>query len=305
MTEFRPPRGIWPILYAFFAADGSLDRGAMRRQVEACVAAGASGLAVLGLATEVAKLSPAERCRVVAWAAEDLGGRLPLMVTVFGETVALQAEALAHAAAHGAVVAILQPPRDPAMADAAVLARFFGAVMQRAAIQVGIQNAPDYLGVGLDAGAIAMLARAHENFRVLKGEGPATLIERVVAATEGRLAVLNGRGGLELADNFRAGCTGLVPAPDCCDVLAAAWAAFASGDPSTGERLYRDALPAIAFVMQSIEHLVCYGKRLMALRLGLGAVHDRPPGLAPTPFGEAAVARFAASLGRYALNAQA
>ncbi len=29
---------------------------------------------------------------------------------------------------------------------------------------------------------------------------------------DGRLAVFNGRGGMELPDNFRAGCAGLVPA---------------------------------------------------------------------------------------------
>ena len=33
---FRP-RGIWPMLYAFFDDADALDRPAMRRQVEACV----------------------------------------------------------------------------------------------------------------------------------------------------------------------------------------------------------------------------------------------------------------------------
>ena len=57
--------GIYPILYAFFRADGGLDREAMRRQVEACVRGGAQGIAALGLATEVQKLSPEERHEVM------------------------------------------------------------------------------------------------------------------------------------------------------------------------------------------------------------------------------------------------
>ena len=43
--------GIYPILYAFFDAQGRPDRALMRRQVEACLRHGAHGLAVMGLAT--------------------------------------------------------------------------------------------------------------------------------------------------------------------------------------------------------------------------------------------------------------
>ena len=291
-------RGIWPILYAFFDRQDRLDRALMRRQTEICLAGGGNGVAVLGLATEVAKLSPAERRHVVEWAAEDLAGRAPLAVTVFGATPAAQTEAVAHAAANGAVLAVLQPPRDPSLTDDDLL-RFFGAVMERAPITMAIQNAPDLIGVGLTPTSIAELARRHDNFRVLKGEGPAVLIERVVAMTEGKLAVLNGRGGLELTDNHRAGCAGLIPAPDCFEAQVAIWDAMDRGDEETAERLYREILPAIVFVMQSVDHLVCYGKRLVAARMGV-EVFDRAPGLAATPFGEAAIARFAARLGAYA-----
>ncbi|WP_264714747.1 dihydrodipicolinate synthase family protein [Limobrevibacterium gyesilva] len=290
--------GIWPILYAFFTAQDRLDRAAMRRQTEICVAGGGRGMAVLGLATEVAKLSTAERRAVVEWAAEDLDGRIPLAVTIFGATPEEQSEAVAHAAANGAALAILQPPRDPAMTEAA-LQRFFGRVMDRSPVTMAIQNAPEFLGIGLSPPAIAELSRRHGNFRVLKGEGPAVLMARVVAETEGRLAVFNGRGGLELPDNLRAGCAGLIPAPDCFEAQVRIYDAMRRGDAAEAERLYREILPAIVFVMQSIDHLICYGKRLVAARMGLAQVHDRAPGLAPTPFGEAAISRFAARLGPY------
>jgi 4-hydroxy-tetrahydrodipicolinate synthase len=56
--------------------------------------------------------------------------------------------------------------------------------------------------------------------------------------------------------------------------------------------------PSIVFVMQSIETLICYGKRLFAARAGL-AVHDRAPALHPTEFGLGLVARHAAALGPF------
>jgi len=289
------PSGIWPILYAFFRRDGALDRAAMRRQVRAVLAAGAPGMAVMGLATEVAKLSPAERRQVVEWAAEDLGGKIPLAVTIFGATPQEQSAAVAQAAACGAAWVVLQPPRIPGMAEAELL-DFFSAVIDRSPVPAGIQNAPELIGIGLGPSAIAELARRCANFTVLKGEGPATLIARVVEETEGKLAVFNGRGGLELPDNLRAGCAGLIPAPDCFEAQIAIFEAMRRGDEAEAERLYREILPAIVFVMQSVDHLICYGKRLAAARLGL-EVFDRAPGLAPNAFGLAAVERFARALG--------
>jgi 4-hydroxy-tetrahydrodipicolinate synthase len=289
--------GIWPILYAFFTADDRLERAAMRRQTEICVAGGADGMAVLGLATEVAKLSPAERRQVVEWAAADLAGRLPLAVTIFGATPAEQLEAVAHAAAAGAAWVILQPPRRPGISEAELLA-FFGEVIAGSPVPAGIQNALELIGIGLSPDGIAELARRQPNFRVLKCEAPATLVAGVVERTAGQVAVFNGRGGLELPDNLRAGCAGLVPAPDCFEAQVKIYRLMREGREAEAEALYREILPAIAFVMQSVDHLICYGKRLVAARMGI-VVHDRAPGLAPNAFGEAAVARFARALGPY------
>ena len=47
---------------------GKLDREAMLCQIRACLDAGAHGLAMLGLATEVAKLEESERLQVIDWA---------------------------------------------------------------------------------------------------------------------------------------------------------------------------------------------------------------------------------------------
>ena len=55
------PKGIYPILYAFFDAQNQLSRTAMHQQLEACLASGAHGIALLGLITEVSALSEAER----------------------------------------------------------------------------------------------------------------------------------------------------------------------------------------------------------------------------------------------------
>ena len=52
-------------------------------------------------------------------------------------------------------------------------------------LPVAIQNAPEYIGVGLSDGSLMELARSRPNFVLLKGEGPA------LAMVVGRLSDRN------------------------------------------------------------------------------------------------------------------
>jgi 2-keto-3-deoxy-L-arabinonate dehydratase len=288
--------GILPMQYAFFDGNGVLDRAAMRRQARAAVRGGAHGIAVLGLGTEVGKLDASERRSVIDWVSEEVSGALPLAVTVAGASVEEQVELARHAQCAGAAWVILQPPPERGLPESHY-AQFFARVMERVDLPVAIQNAPEYIGVGLGDGGLQELARERHNFVAVKGEGPAVTIRRTIEAVAPRLRVLNGRGGLELPDNLRAGCAGLIPATDTFDRQVAIFEAMCRGDEAEAERIYREVLPAIVFVMQSLDTLLCYGKRLAALRLGLGEVHDRQPAMAPTGFGIACVRRYADVLG--------
>ena len=292
------PRGIYPMLYAFFTAGGGLDRAAMRAQVEACVAAGAHGVAILGLATEVGKLTRQEQFDLVTWLARDLDGRLPFAMTVAGPTAEAQVEKLRLAADQGAQWAILQPP-SPDITEADLF-DFFSAVMAETALPVAIQNAPDLIGTGLSPASIARLAERHDHFTLIKVEGPALEMKEIHEATRGGLAIFNGRAGLELLDNLRAGCSGMIPSTETCDRQARIFDLMTGGDAAgeaEAERLYREVLPTLVFIFQSLDSLLCYGKRLVAQRLGLGPVHDRAPSQAPTAFGLACIDRYAAALG--------
>ena len=297
------PQGIYPMLYAFFTPDGRLDRAATRRQVQAFARHGAHGMAVLGLATEVGKLADAERRQLVEWVAEDLaqapGRKLPLAVTVNAPGVEAQVDFARFAASMGASWVILQPPAERNAGDE-FLVRLFGAVADRVELPVAIQNAPEYIGIGLTPEGIGTLARNHANFRILKGEGPVLAIRRVIEQTQGRVTVFNGRGGLELVDNLRAGCAGMIPGADTFDRQARIFDLLRAGQEAEADAAYREILPAIVFAMQSLETLICYGKRIAAHRLGLGPVHDRSPGMAPDAFGLACARRYADALGSLA-----
>lgn len=296
MNDSSHAHGIYPMLYAFFTRDGGLDRAATRRQVQAFVDNGAHGMAVLGLGTEVNKLTDSERRQLVDWVAEDLGGRLPLAVTVNAPTVDAQVEFAGFARSRGASWVILQPPPDRGVPEE-FFVRFFGEVADRVDLPVAIQNAPEYLGVGLTPQGVKTLARNHANFRLLKGEGAALVVRRYIEEAGDAVTVFNGRGGLELIDNLRGGCAGMIPASDTFDRQAQIFDLLRDGAEAHAEALYREVLPAIVFVMQSLDTLHTYGKRIAAMRLGLGEVFDRAPALAPTAFGMRCAQRYAAALG--------
>ena len=296
-------RGVYPMLYAFFDARGGLDREAMRAQVEYCVASGAHGIAALGLGTEVKKLSAEERRRVMEWAAADLGGRLPLAITVFGTTPAEQIGFVRAAAEADADWVILQPPQTGVPITEDQLVEFFGAVADAAPLPVAIQNAPQYIGVGLTSAGLDRLSRDHPNVSLLKAEGSAVETRSLIELTRGRMAVFQGRGGMEFIDVMRAGCVGMIPSVESCRVQARIFELMQTGraeDEAAAERLYAELAPLIMFLMQSVDQFLCYGKRLTARRIGLAEVHDRAPAQIPTPFGLACLARHAEVLERLA-----
>jgi 4-hydroxy-tetrahydrodipicolinate synthase len=300
MADRRFP-GIHAVLYALFDSGEALDRAAMRRQVELCLAAGVDGITVLGLATEVAKLAEAEQRAVVDWAAADVAGRVPLGVTVYGNATRAQLAMLRAAEAAGAQWLILQPPSVGSYA-AGELLRGLGRLADAASVPVALQNAPALMGRGLDAEAILALVARHPNVTHLKGEMPVVQLAQLIEVCGDRLTVLNGQGGLEMVDSLHAGCRGFVLAPDMVDHAVRIWRFWQAGEHGEADAAYAAMLPEIVFAMRSLEHLITYGKRIFAARCGF-EVHDRAPADRPSAFGLACAARHAAALGAFGTGA--
>ncbi|MCG8690203.1 MAG: dihydrodipicolinate synthase family protein [Minwuiales bacterium] len=283
------------MLYAFFDPTGAFDRPAMTRQVEAVLSSGSHGVAVLGLATEVNKLDTGERRALLDIVAETLDGKLPLAVTVAEPSIEGQIAFARAARDNGAQWIVLQPP-PVRQANETELVRFFGAVADRVDLPVAIQNAPAYIGVGLSIPAMATLHRNHPNVALLKAEGPAVYLRRLIEETDGVFRVFNGRAGMELTDSLRAGCVGMIPGVDACDVESEIYALYQAGETDAADERFRRLLPLLTFLMEDVDTLLCYGKRLTARRLGIGEVHDRAPTVEPTPFGLSLLDRLALDL---------
>ena len=287
--------GIYPMLYSFFGSDGKLRLDPFSLQVDAAISAGAKGIAVLGLGTEAAKLDEDECAAVITSIAKRLNNHLPMIVTIRGETPDNQLKAARRALDLGATALLLQPPSET-ISEAALLT-FFSEVINALDCPVGIQNAPEFLGYGLNDNNLISLAQNYTNFSIAKLECSALALEPSAKALTGKTMVFNGRCGLELTDNLRAGAQGLIPGIETIDRTAAIHAAFIAGEHEYADELYAKLLPVLTFVMQGIPQFLTYGKTLLAYRLGIEIGSAREPWLQPTDFGLECITRYAAQLG--------
>ena len=287
--------GMYPMLYAFFDEADRLRRDTHERQIEAALKSGASGVAVLGLGTEVQKLGRNERRMLIEWTMADVSQRAPVAVTIADGNIPDMIESAQFAERAGAAWLILQPPRPPA--SSADLITFFGAVADAVSLPIAIQNAPEFLGIGLSADDLLALNRSHPNVSIVKAESTAIAVAEMIRKIDGRMSVLNGRAGLELTDNLRAGCDGMIPGIETIDLQVKIFDAMKTQKFDEAEKLYQKLIPAIAFAMQGLGTFLLYGKLIAAHRLGLSPSTLRVPSDRPTEAGLEWTKRFANALG--------
>ena len=286
--------------YCFFNKNNSIDIPAMRDQISLIKKLGSHGIACLGLATEVNKLDFIEKKRIIELVAEISNGSLPLVVTISGRNIKEYKKLIEIATFYDASWIVLQPMLKKNTTDKDCY-EFFNNIIKVINTQtmVGIQNAKEYIGVGLEPSEIIKLYNKFINFRAIKGETSAVLIQKEINKYPNNLKVFNGRGGQEIVDNFLAGCSGIIPSLEGTDFFLKIYTLIQQKKISEARKIYKNILPSIIFSMQSIDSLVCYGKRICAYRMGINKVYDRRPALLPTTFGIKLAKDLAKQLGKF------
>ena len=286
--------------YCFYNKNNSIDLYAMRDQISLIKKLGSHGIACLGLATEVNKLNFIEKKKIIELVAEISNGSLPLVVTISGKNLKEYKKLVEVAEFYNASWIVFQPMLKKNTTDKDCF-DFFNKIIKvvNNRTLVGIQNAKEYIGVGLESKEILKLYNKFNNFRAIKGEASATIIQTEINKYPNNLKVFNGRGGQEIIDNFLAGCSGIIPSLEGTDVFLKIYKLIRQKNIREARKIYKKILPSIVFSMQSIDSLVCYGKRICAYRMGMKKIYDRNPGLTPTSFGIKLAKEFAEELGKF------
>ena len=276
--------GIYPMLYCYFDRDGEIYEEPMRIAVSRMIEYKVHGIAVLGLASEVNKLSLRNKIKLLECVCDTNQKSVPLSVTISENSVSGQIEFARIAKECGADWFILQPPPVPNASENQLL-DFFSQVIDKIDFMVGIQNAPQYLGYGLSNTGIKELMKRHANFKLIKTELGSCDVKELFDETQGAIDIFNGVGGCELPDVIRAGAAGVIPGSESFDVLLKIYNNMRLNNEPQAEKLYREVLPLLYFLDNNIDHLVSYGKTLLAKRLGVSAGHPALPSTVCSDFG--------------------
>jgi 2-keto-3-deoxy-L-arabinonate dehydratase len=260
------PSGIVPILATPFDHSGAVDEPSFVRQVHMCVENGVSAVAMFGLASEYYKLSDEERDRLARLTVEAAGGRLPVILSVTPHARELAVEEARRFAAAGADALMVMPPFFLGPAEEAIVAHI-AAVAASVDAPVIVQYAPAQTGRAIEPAIFAQLADKHPNIHAIKVDmaRAAPYVAALKQASADRLAVYAGYMGLDLPEAFEAGAAGCMPTASLAPTYVEQWRLLGT-ERQRARVSHARLLPAIQFVMQSVEFLIACEKRLLVKR---------------------------------------
>jgi len=259
MKELLPLRGIVTVLNTPLTHDDTIDVGGLKKHVAYALDAGVSGFLVPALASEVDKLSFAERMTVLETVLEANGGRVPLIAGASAPGPAERMKAARAAIAAGCDGVLVNVP-------------FTGEDEFEDAIRHIADLAPPLLmiqdwspgGYGLPIPLIQHLFETIEPFRALKIEVvPAGVkYSEVLQATEGRLHVSGGWAVTQMIEGLDRGVHAFMPT-GLHRTYTRIVARYATGDRDGAVRLFERLLPILAFSNQHLDLSIHFFKRLL------------------------------------------
>ena len=240
--------GVWGVLATPFAGpELALDTGSLTRLARHLETAGVTGLTVLGVFGEAARLSAAERRTVLATVVEAVG--LPLVVgaTSLATAPLLDEVAVVQEVAGDRLAAVMVQVHS---ASAEVLRAHLQAVHDATGAAVVVQDYPVASGVRIDGAELARALSGLPFVAAVKAESPPTAA--AVAALTARLEVpvFGGLGGLGLLDELAAGAAGAMTGFSFPEGLVACTRAWRDGGFVAAHDAFLRYLPLIAFEQQ-------------------------------------------------------
>ncbi len=258
--------GIVPIIPTPFFPDGKPDWESLQRLVEFAHAAGACAICLPAYASEYYKLTEDERREAIARAVEYAGSRIPVIAQVNSAVPHTVIDAAATAAENGAVAICTAVPRVMPLREDDLF-RFFARILESVQLPFLIQDF-NPSGVTLSARCVANLNSAFPHFRYIKLEEPmmATRVSEIADATDGRVGVLEGWGGMYMLELVRAGIAGVMPGLAVSDLLALSFRQARAQDFNSAYETFMHVCPQIVYSLQSMELFHHAEKRLLQAR---------------------------------------
>jgi 4-hydroxy-tetrahydrodipicolinate synthase len=244
--------GVFSVLPTPFSQDGRIDQGSLKRIIDLFLNAGVSGFTVLGVTSEVARLSEKEKREVVDVVLKHVSKRVPVVVGTTAEGTHTCIESSRAAIAAGASAVMVSPPRLPKLHSETVV-RHYKALADAVDIPIVIQDYPPISGYTMESALLVRIAREVPAASAIKLEDAPTPLKvaRIRAAAGGHsLAIFGGLGGVYLLEELLAGATGAMTGFAIPEILVQVVKNFHSGDLQKAKEVFYHYVAVMRFEFQ-------------------------------------------------------
>ena len=244
--------GVFSVLPTPFASSGEIDFDSLKRVVDLFTADGVNGFTALGVTSEVARLTDAERDAVLDTVVGHVNGRVPIVAGTTAEGLRTCIDYTRRAKAAGASAVMISPPRMPKINSDAV-AKHFAEVAAAVDIPIIVQDYPPISGYAMEASLLARIARDVPAARTIKLEDPPTPLKtaRILEHATGLdVKVFGGLGGVFLLEELLAGAAGAMTGFAFPAILVQIVVLFRAGKIGEAADLFYRKVPLMRFEFQ-------------------------------------------------------
>src|SRR4051812_45014025 len=211
--------GVIPVIPMPFDENEEIDEAALRRLADFAVACGVGAICLPAYGSEFYKLSDQERLQVVRIAVDQVAGRLLVIAQCNHGSSRIALSVARKNIEAGADMISLAIPRQFALSEHDLL-RYLTPVFNGVNVPCLMQDFNPG-GPTVDVDFVVRVLSECPNLRYLKLEEPlsAPKVAAIQKATDNRVGVLEGWGGLYMMELIPAGICGLMPGLGMADLL--------------------------------------------------------------------------------------
>ncbi|MFD1053505.1 dihydrodipicolinate synthase family protein [Terrabacter terrigena] len=253
-----------------FTTAGEIDTSCFARLVRHVLASGVTAVMFPGFASEVLKLTDAEREELTHTLLQHTKNRdVAAIVSIPDHSTEVAVRRATDAAAAGADVVNILPPHQLSPGPSAVQGHLEAVLAAVAPTPVMVQFAPAQTGSALTADDLARLRQRSPNLKFVKVEStPPGAMITALRSRAPDVGTLVGYAGLHLMDAWRRGAVGVQPGCSFIELYLRVWALLEAGEEAAAERLHSRMLPYLSYWMQGVEIIVA-AEKLISARRGL------------------------------------
>ena len=271
--------GVFSVLPTPFAPSGDVDQDSLRRVIDLFLADGVNGFTALGVTSEVARLTEAERDLVLDTVLAHVNGRVPVVAGTTADGLRTCVEYSRRARQAGAAAVMISPPRMPKINSDAV-ARHFADVSAAVDLPIIVQDYPPISGYAMEPALLARIAREVPVARTIKLEDPPTPFKtsRILEQTNNLdVRIFGGLGGVFLLEELMAGAAGAMTGFAFPALLVEIVSLFRDGRVNDAAEVFYRSVALMRFEFQEGIGMAIR-KEVLKRRGAIAHAGIRPPG---------------------------